>query len=204
MQTIVLRTNYIISIFAIMVSFWLYSCTKMSEEVWDKTAGMNGSFEVTQSGLPVNWLVYTPETIPSGDYELIIDTTLYKDGKQSLKFLVRKCSANGGWTSPGFCKEYEAIPGKTYKISFWVKNEGCEFVTQVGGVSPFEGEYETIIKSKENLYEWKYFEYEYRMPPKEKFNRIRFEMNILHPGTLWIDDIRIEDINGKLVEPTAS
>jgi len=70
--------------------------TQMSEEIYDKTVGMNGSFEVTESGLPVNWLIYTPETIPTGDYDLIIDTTEYKDGRQSLKFLVRECSPTGG------------------------------------------------------------------------------------------------------------
>jgi len=63
----------------------LSGCTRMSEQIRDKTAGMNGSFEITKSGLPVNWLVYTPKTIPEGDYDLIIDTMEYKEGKQSLK-----------------------------------------------------------------------------------------------------------------------
>ena len=83
----------------------------MSETVVDKAAGMNGSFEVSKSGLPVNWLFYTKKTVPSGDFDILIDTKEFKDGKQSLKFAVRACSETGGRLSPGFCKEFKAKPG---------------------------------------------------------------------------------------------
>ena len=201
MKTIIFRTSNIFFILTIIATILLGGCTQMSETIQDKTAGMNGSFEVTESGLPVNWLVYTPKTIPTGDYDLVIDTTEYKDGRQSLKFLVRECSPTGGWHSPGFCNEYEAIPGETYRVSFWVKNDGCEFVVEIGGVSTFDGKYETIVKSKETIDTWKHFEYNYKMPLEKKFDRIRFEMNILNPGSFWIDDIKIEGINGKSVIP---
>ncbi len=191
MKTIIFRTSSIVL---------LGGCNRFSETIQDKTAGMNGSFEVTESGLPVNWLIYTPETIPTGDYDLIIDTTEYKDGGQSLKFLVRECSSTGGWHSPGLCQEYKAIPGETYRVSFWVKNDGSEFVIKIGGVSAHKGQYDTIVKSKETIDTWQQFEYTYTIP--QKMNAIRFEMNILQPGTFWIDDIEIERINDKAVERT--
>jgi len=203
MKTIIFRTSNIFFILTIIATILLGGCTQMSEEIHDKTVGMNGSFEVTESGLPVNWLIYTPKTIPTGDYELIIDTTDYKDGKQSLKFLVRECSPTGGWHSPGFCQEYEAIPGELYRVSFWVKNEGSDFRVEIGGVSTFDGKYETIVKSKQKIDTWKHFEYNYKMPLEKKFDTIRFKMNILSPGSFWIDDIKIEGINGKSVIPTA-
>ncbi len=179
----------------LVLSLMLGGCKRFSESIQDKTAGMNGSFEVTESGLPVNWLVYTPAIIPTGDYDLIIDTTEYKDGKQSLKFLVRECSSVGGWYSPGLSQEYKAIPGETYMVSFWVMNDGSEFIVEIGGVSDKEGEYETIVRSKEAIDIWQQFEHIYTIP--QKMNAIRFEMNILQPGTFWIDDIEIERINGK-------
>ena len=43
---------------AILVTIVMGCFNKMSEEIQNKTAGMNGSFEVTESGLPVNWLIY--------------------------------------------------------------------------------------------------------------------------------------------------
>ena len=73
----------------------------MSETIVDESVDMNGGFEHTQSGLPVNWLVYSPSTIPTGNYELSFDKTDFKEGKQSLKFLIHECSATGGWYSPG-------------------------------------------------------------------------------------------------------
>ena len=167
----------------------LSGCTRMSKEIRDKTAGMNGSFEIAKSGLPVNWLVYTPTTVPTGDFDIIIDTTEYKDGKQSLKFLVRECSPVGGWWSPGFCNEYQALPGEIYRISFWIKNHESEFLIRIGGVSVSKGEYDTIVNSDETINDWQLFEYYYTIP--EKMKAIRFEMNILHPGTFWIDDIKI-------------
>jgi hypothetical protein len=162
----------------------------MSERVEDKQAGMNGSFEHVISGLPSNWLLYTPKTVPEGDFELVIDTTEYKEGRQSLKFVVRKCSPNGGWYSPGFCNEMPAQPGNTYRISFWVKNQDSRFLVRISGINPSSGQYETIVKSDELIDSWKLFEYNYTIP--EKMNSIRFELNILQPGIFWIDDLRID------------
>jgi hypothetical protein len=191
----IFKTKKIFFIFTLIVIVLLSGCKKMSEIIHDETAGMNGSFEYTKSGLPVNWLIYTPKTIPTGDYDLIIDDTEYKDGKQSLKFLVRECSPVGGWFSPGLSQENEAIPDKLYKISFWIKNDGCEFLIKIGGVSAFEGQHEIIIKSKEAIETWKLIKYNYKMPSEKKFESIRFEMNILYPGSFWIDDIKIEEIS---------
>ncbi len=42
------------------------------------------------------FLVCTPKTIPTGDYDLIIDTAEYRAGKEPLKFVVRECSPTGG------------------------------------------------------------------------------------------------------------
>ena len=163
-----------------------------SESVVDELAGLNGGFEVVQSGLPVNWLVYTPKTIPTGDYSLVVDTTEFKDGKQSLKFDVRSCSPDGGWHSPGLSKEIDVTPGTTYRIGFWIKNDRAEFVVKVGGVSAKKGEYETIVKSRDTSATWRYYEHNYVIP--RNANRLRFEMNVTQPGTFWIDAITMEPV----------
>jgi hypothetical protein len=165
----------------------------MSEMIIDNTAGMNGSFEHVKSGLPVNWILYTLNTVPNGDFDIIIDTVEFKDGKQSLKFLVRECSPAGGWHSPGFCNEYKAGPGEIYKISFWVKNEGCQFSVIIGGVGSGAGAYETIVNSKDTIKSWQLYEYKYTIP--KNMTAIRIETSILQPGNFWIDDIRIEKLN---------
>ncbi len=168
-------------------------CVKMSEQIHDKTAGINGSFEVIQSDLPVNWIVYSPNTIPKGDYDLVVDTTEFVEGKQSLKFVVRECEPTGGWHSPGLSQEFPAQPGKTYRVSFWAMNDGSEFVVRIGGVSAKEGEYHTITSSDEPRNEWVFFAREHSI--SEGMYALRFELNIVKPGTFWIDDIRIENID---------
>jgi len=180
-------------VIVLVAGILLCGCARMSETVLDQSAGMNGGFEVSESGLPVNWLVYTPKTIPTGDYDLIIDTVEYQAGKQSLKFVVRECSADGGWHSPGLSREFSATPGTTYTVGFWVKNDGAEFHVRIGGVSAKEGQYETMARSSETIATWRYYEQKYTMPPE--FDRIRFELNILRPGTFWIDEVTISGIS---------
>ena len=60
-------------------------------------------------------------------------------------------------------------------------------------VSAFEGHSETIVRSKENIV--KLYEYEYTVPME--FDRIRFDLNVLQPGSFWIDDVRISGITDK-------
>jgi hypothetical protein len=170
----------------------LCGCNKTSESVLDKAAGMNGGFEITRSGLPVNWLVYTPKTLPTGDYDLIIDTTEYEAGKQSIKFVVRKCSPDGGWRSPGLSKEYDATPGTSYVVGFWAKNDGATFLARIGGVTATDGRYDTIVRSSETIATWKHYEHRYTMP--QGFKRLRFELNILAPGIFWIDEVTISGV----------
>ena len=192
MKTTIFGTGSVVTALAVIAGSLLCGCNKMSESVLDESAGMNGGFEITESGLPVNWLVYTPKTIPTGDYDLLIDTGEYRAGKQSLKFVVRECSPDGGWHSPGFSKEYDATPGTSYTVGFWVKNDGAEFLAKIGGVTATQGRYETIVRSSETITTWKHYEHEYTMPPE--FDRIRFELNILRPGTFWIDEVTISGI----------
>lgn len=173
--------------------FVLGACTTMSRCEYDPTVGMNGGFEVSRSGLPVNWLIYAPDTIPSGDYELILDDQEYHSGSKALKFVVRQCSSTGGWHSPGFCNEFEASPGATYAISFWVKSDGAVLTARVGGVSAFDGEYETIVRTAAKLETWTLYQHDYAMP--ERFDTLRFEFNVLGPGTVWIDDVEISGIS---------
>jgi carbohydrate binding protein with CBM4/9 domain len=192
MKTTAFGTGSVVTALVAIAGGLVCGCNRTSESVLDESAGMNGGFEITRSGLPVNWVVYTPKTLPTGDYDLIIDTAEYKAGKQSLKFVVRQCSADGGWHSPGFSKEYAATPGTRHTVGFWVKNDGAEFLAKIGGVTDTEGRYETIVRSRETIVTWKHYEHDYTMP--QGFNKIRFELNILRPGTFWIDEVTISGI----------
>lgn len=154
---------------------------------------INGGFETVSAGQPAHWILYNASNHPKSNYEIKLDTENFKEGKQSLRFDVASCSPLGGNLSPGFTSEFFQAgklqgPG-TYTISFWVMNDGAEFRVRSGGVSTKKGKMLTLIESAETHPNWQYYEYKVNVPAK---NWMRFEVNVLSPGTFWIDDIRIE------------
>jgi len=167
----------------------------MSEVETDPSARLNGGFEVSKKGLPVNWLMYSPSTVPDADFKIELDKSIFKEGKQSLKFIVNKCSSTGGWLSPGFTNEF-SVTGKfegegVYKLSFWIKNNKSKYRINAGGVAPLKGDMKVLVESSGETEEWKYLEYKINIP-KDRY--LRIELNILEPGTFWIDDIQIDKI----------
>ena len=173
----------------------LTGCIRMSEKETDKSVGLNGGFEVAKNGLPVNWSMYTPNTVSGADFEIELDNIVFKEGKQSLKFDVSKCSSTGGNKSPGFTNEFidnGKFEGEgIYKLSFWIKNDGTTFNISSGGVAAKEGSMRTLIEHSEQIDEWRLHEFEIDVP-EDRW--LRIQLNILEPGTFWIDDIRIERI----------
>lgn len=184
------RINRIILIsICFQLIIFLNSCKEMSEHIEDDKAGINGSFEIVKSGLPVNWLLYSPKTVPNSDFDLIVDMNEAHSGKQSLMFLVRECQSTGGWHSPGFGGEWDANPGESYRISLWVKNTGTDYNIKIGSVTGFGGELGHDVTVSGESHHWKKLEYEYKIP--EKMEKLRLNVNVLKPGKLWIDDVNI-------------
>ncbi len=169
----------------------LSGCTQMSEQETDSSAGLNGGFEVSKNGLPVNWLMYTPNTVTDANFKIVLDKDVFKEGKQSLRFDVDKCSSTGGRKSPGFTNEFSEIGEGQYKLSFWIKNDNTKFKVSAGWVGALDGGMSVLIKDSEQISDWKLLEYQIDIP-KDKW--LRMELNILESGTFWIDDIRIERV----------
>ena len=168
------------------------ACNSMSTMIKGDDNKMNGGFEIVKQNLPVNWYFYSSETVPSGDFKIIIDTTKFKEGKQSLKFLIHECDTLGGWHSPGFIQGFNAVGGETYKVSFWLMNQGSSLkISTVSGeyLKPRLGKRDTTISINFDIPDWKYFEYYFKVPPEVE--RISLEVNIIRPGSIWFDDIQI-------------
>ncbi|QXD24694.1 hypothetical protein F7C95_01975 [Opitutia bacterium ISCC 51] len=69
-------------------------------------------------------------------------------------------------------------------------NDGAEFLVNCGAVSAFDGRMDTIIRSNERISNWKRYTYKYTVP--HEFKQIRFELNVLKPGSFWVDDVTIK------------
>jgi hypothetical protein len=152
-----------------------------------------GSFEVVRSGYPTNWYIYD-RPIEDGDYELGFDRDAI-DGEQSLQFRVHRV-AGPGWLGPGLFQVTDAVEGGTYKVRFWLKNEGCLIDLRIDSETAESREPRNPIEvrlpgagSSEAV--WEEFEYVYVVPAH--YRNIRFEVNVsAGSGTVWLDDVRIE------------
>lgn len=176
-----------------LILFGLAACK--SEEKRNQSIGFNGGFEAFEDGLPVNWILYTSKTAGEGDFDIVKDSINFSEGKASLKFAVRTCSGKPGRYSPGFTREIDAVSGATYILSFKLKNEGCKWVLNVSCVDAFNAAEKKVISDLDTVRGWQTYQCQYSMP--EKMERFRVELNVLSPGVLNVDDIRIEEVESK-------
>lgn len=176
-----------------MLIVLLGSCVRMSESVIDQSAGINGGFEKVKNKLPVNWLVYSQNTVQQADFDVVFDELYPKEGKQSLHFVVRSCTRLGGRRSPGMTQEFPVKEGEEYQLSFWIKNKDTEFSVNITAVDACRETKGPLLHAFEDVKEWKQYVYTYRIPNNMK--RLRMEISILKPGEFWIDEVKIEKWN---------
>lgn len=191
MNSVNIRTGACLLIF--LVCALHISGQQKSEIITDKNAGINGSFESSKNGLPLNWQVYSPKTVPNSKFKVTLDKTEVQEGAQSLHFEVTKCDSTGGWKSPGITSEFMEV-GKfegmrPYRITCWVKTNGAAYRLSAGSVNAESGNMKVLESRKSANEEWRFIMHEVHIA---KDQWLRLELNVLSPGHLWIDDIRIE------------
>lgn len=187
----------------ILNSCFLFAGNSFSEWEKDKKAGNNLSFEFSKNGLAQNWYFKTPKVINnrsrSGkvvDFDLVIDTLDAKEGKQSLKYVVRHCEADKEHMKehayyPGFFKEIDVTPGANYVIKFWVKNKGTQFEIRTSAVKEMGGKPCPVqaFKGVENFTQWTPITLQQRICDDMKF--LRIEVDVQSEGVFQIDAISI-------------
>ena len=137
------------------------------------------------------------------------DTVEVVDGKQSLKVVVHRVDDNG-LHAPWLFRTREAIPGATYAVSFWLKSMACVFQMEIcneGDDPPF-GLYEAqkrdyaahppirrvIGGGETDTRQCRQFRDVYKIP--ETDGSLGFELRVMRPCTMWIDDVRFEQAEG--------
>lgn len=167
------------------------ACMKeFSESVSDEKAGLNGGFEISKKGMPVNWLIYTQKTTGLGNFNILLDSSAAIEGKRCLHFSVKECSNKGGRFSPGISTEVKANTGSTYRITCKIKNQGSNFCIQVSGVNAFESSAGPELSSAESIPEWREIELKYTLA--KNMEKLRLEINVLSAGDFYIDALEIE------------
>jgi len=106
----------------VLVGMFLVTCTGNELCKSNSSAGFNGSFEITDSGYPVNWAFF-PDPESGNKFQVSVDETRVKDGSRSLKLVSKQNDITTGFRS----RRVPVQAGKNYRISFWVQNVECNF-----------------------------------------------------------------------------
>ena len=168
------------------------ACTHYTIREEREALGFNGSFEITSGRLPINWYFYYPP-IRRGQADVSIDTARAVDGKQSVMIVARETDPDGGWRSAGMFQVAPAEPLTTYRVSYWLRNQDATIRVGVVSEQPMESpppEERILTPQETGAANWQKFETRYTVPAG--YDNIRFELNVLEPGTVWIDQVRIE------------
>lgn len=172
----------------------------------DGNAGYNLGFEIVDRDMPVNWFFKTERVInhwsKAGDvvdFDVVVDQHDAKEGVKSLRYVIHKCITSDQNMKyyayyPGFFNEFQLEPGGTYRVSFWVKNNGCEFEVITSAVKAKGGEYcaSAIVRSDTAIHEWTRFSMVQELCPW--MDNLRIEVNVKSPGVFQMDALSIERI----------
>lgn len=196
MKKIMIRSE-IILFYGILFSFMFSSCVEMYiSGKRNETAGLNGSFEIADGGYSVNWQFNAPP-IKDGSTRITIDTTVFRDGKQSLKISAKKViKSDRVWQKPGLSTQIPVVPGKKYHLSFWARNMGCAFyVKWISATSNQKRHLRSgyVMQTEESFSQWKVFSDTLYTGKDE--TGILLDFVITRPGTLWIDNVMFEELN---------
>lgn len=158
----------------------------------DAVVGANLGFEFSQKGLPVNWILYEP---PQFDYSISLDTNSPKEGKQALRFDIRKDAEAGKINFTGFTNEFPELTkgGGRYRISFWMKNTGTRYRISAGGTKAIESaKNPALIEDSMTIPDWKKMEMETEIPADMW---LRFDIRLKGQGSFQIDQVEIEKLS---------
>lgn len=184
------RFKFVLVTMGIIVSLLLVSCQSNELSKPNNESGLNGGFETTDSGYPVNWAFFlNPE---SDDFVRIsVDTTKAQEGKQSLELATDQSEKTVGFRS----LRVPVQPGKTYNISFAIQNDGCalkvrRIVQDTSGTD--NRRTEIIVETSSPTSDWETFEETLVVSDGEANVVLVFLVD--GPGTLWFDNVQVEEV----------
>ncbi len=170
----------------------LYAQNKDSVESQDKNVikNKNLSFETGKGELPDGWIFYTnAPTNFRGIWEI-------SEGHSGSRCVKIECSEKGGWGAWRLTPNPNFIPGKTYKISVWVKQKNLGGESTCLSVYSFDKNdkptpirYENCLPGTSR--NWYNLTSSFKVPKDSAYCRI--SLLLTNKGEIWFDDIEIKD-----------
>jgi len=169
----------------------LTSCQRDQLSKSDPAAGLNGSFETTRDGYPVNWAFF-PNPESNTSFQAVLDSENVVDGKHSLKLIVKQNDKTTGFRS----RRIPVQSGKKYRLAMLVKTDGCSLKVNriVQDISGKKNLRSNIIVNTEKRPSAKWENYEETLSVAEGESYLLLIFLIDGTGTLWCDNVQLEEI----------
>ena len=190
MRTAVMRGTAVLS--AVLILLHLSHCSKDKQlEEIDKLAGLDGSFEIRDSGFSINWQI-NEALLKNKDAGLFLDKADKKDGSQSLKLLVSRPGILE--QNPGISTRLAVMQEKQYRLSFWLKNSAGFSVNWKSAAdrAAGPGRLGVVARGGKRVPDWTAFADTISTEPGE--SSLELEFLLTETGSLWIDNVMFEEI----------
>lgn len=190
---------------AMLAALAATACDPISLREEDPAAGLNGGFEVVRpvrkvegarQGLPVNWYFHAKPLL-NGDATLSFDREGAAEGTQALQLAVEKTDSVAGRRTVGLFQVVPAEEGRNYRVAFRLRISGARAIViarSENASAATSGRVGAFEETDAPADSWREVQWVYSVP--EGYDNIRFELNVVRPGTLWLDDVRIEEVGG--------
>jgi hypothetical protein len=172
----------------------MFACACQGDELLERnaTAGLNGSFEITEAGYPVNWAFF-PNPEADSTLRVVLDSSQVVEGNHSLMIVVRPSERLPALRS----SQVPVQPGKSYRLGISFMNQGCSLkvnriVLDASGKTVRRRDF--IIDTSGSSTEWHTFEENLAVAQDEA--QVMLVIIIRGPGTLWLDGVDLEEKTG--------
>jgi hypothetical protein len=184
----------ILTVLIICIGILLTSCEIFQPNELSRpnaTAGLNGGFEITDSGYPVNW-AFGPNPETSNAFDLLIDTEHVIEGNNALKLVIMQRDRTISVRS----RRIPVQIGMDYRVSLWVTNGGCSLLvnrvmTDASGKTHMRPN--TIVETSASSDQWQQFEDVFSIAEDEANVFLIFLID--GPCNFWADDVKIEEVS---------
>jgi hypothetical protein len=158
----------------------------------NSTAGLNGSFEITEAGYPVNWAFF-PNPEADSTLQVVLDSDQVVEGHHSLRLVIRPSQKLPALRS----RQVPVQPGKHYRFSLSFKNEGCNLkvnriVQDASGMTVRR--HDLVIDTSVSSTDWETFEETLSVAQNEA--QVLLVVMIDGSGTVWLDDVKLKGVAG--------
>jgi len=186
---------------AVLLLAMLTSCASDTAAVLGEDAGLNGSFEIVEDGLPVNWAFF-PDPSNTESFDVSIDSERSLEGRHSIRMAVASDDSD---RPPGFrSRRVPVASGRTYTVSLSAWSDGPELAVRrivMDATKTSNRRSDLIVEARPSSVDWERYSESLTVAEGEAY--VVLIAVVRGEGTIWIDDVRVTETDPSTDEEEA-